>query len=86
MKTCPHCMKTISETAKKCKFCWEWVENDKKTIRSSIPDNSSKISNKEDINVLSSKNTIHNKYWIIISLFVVVLWCISCLCKFLFFN
>lgn len=25
MRKCPHCLKKISETARKCKFCGKWV-------------------------------------------------------------
>ena len=25
MRKCPHCSKKISDTARKCKYCWEWV-------------------------------------------------------------
>ncbi len=25
MKKCPHCKKKVSETARKCKFCWKWI-------------------------------------------------------------
>lgn len=32
MRKCPHCKKKISETAKKCKFCWEWVDEKEDTV------------------------------------------------------
>lgn len=28
MKTCPYCMWEIHENARKCKFCWEWVNEE----------------------------------------------------------
>jgi len=31
MKICPYCESNLSETAKKCKFCWERIEKDEKT-------------------------------------------------------
>lgn len=29
MQKCPYCLSEISEKAKKCKHCWEWVEQKK---------------------------------------------------------
>ena len=33
MKSCPYCMWEIPNAAKKCKFCWEWVIDNKNPFR-----------------------------------------------------
>lgn len=29
MKNCPYCMWEVADEAKKCKYCWEWIVDDK---------------------------------------------------------
>lgn len=40
MKKCPHCEKNVSETARKCKFCWKRIVEKTEEIK--------KIENKEN--------------------------------------
>ena len=36
MQICPYCESELSDTAKKCKFCWERVKKENKTIKSNV--------------------------------------------------
>ena len=60
MRKCPHCMKTISETAKKCKFCWNWIY-EKRDIVDNQSDEEQNVANLENVN--SNKELIMAIIW-----------------------
>jgi len=75
MKICPHCKSEVSDTAKKCKHCWEWVDKEKLT-RSYTIDNSNET-NQENANIKTPQKTeSKNKHVIVITIIVIILWCL----------
>ena len=68
MRTCSHCKKKVSDTARKCKYCWNWIndlEKDENTNSDRIV--STKISESKN------KNSVFNCFVFIFLLFVVIL-------------
>ena len=68
MKTCPHCNHKISDTAKKCKYCWGWATNDYEDLKTRRVD----ISNKE-----KNDNVIARTIWIIAGILMIIWWYVS---------
>lgn len=93
MKNCPYCEWEISDTARKCKHCWEWVKEKKEIIEDddnySEPEEkwSRKINSKKwKINKDKKTETVHEnetKKWNRIKEFISDYWIILCIAWFL---
>ncbi len=68
MKICPFCESELSDTARKCKYCWEWVTNNlenwvkSSNLHEEVEEYLQSL-NKKNFKTWSLKNHIKEKNW-----------------------
>lgn len=73
MAYCPYCEWDISETAQKCKHCWEWVV--KESIEQFITNNKTKVKTEETNSKLYNKkiSKFLSEYWILLIVWLIII-------------